>query len=385
MTTDSRHTSNLPTGLTGDFEGSGRAPVAPQPSSTDYSLVAAVGAQVDPPVNVVRHALHAWVESGAIAPVLAKPVEDALDELHRLAQNSQLLSRVAKGHWPQANTQLNLDSVVKRALDECAAMMHHRGVELHRSIRPVAVLVDLDLVTSLVRAAVECAARPGTRLFVLLDVKNWPAHALLNFKTTRAVVVAGKPDHTHDEPDTLNWQLVAEIAHAMGVTVQTTVTDEERAFTLEFPRTVKQLEGLTALEMDLGAESWMSTPSQALTGRRVLAITSDSALREDAKSICQAMGLMYDSVPTSAAAIRYCELEQPHLIVVDERIRNDQFNQLRADLLKAEPNFPFIEIGYDNGTLSIASWVSGNMTRVTRSELATQLPQALTLEFAKVL
>lgn len=374
-----------PTGLEGDLEGHSRPPTTPQPSSTDYSLVAAVGAQVDPPVNVVKHALHAWVESGAIAPGLAKPVEDALAELHRLAQNSQLLARVAEGRWQQAHAQLNLDSVVKRALDERAALMHHRGVELHRSIKPVAVLVDLDLVTSLVLAAVECAARPGTRLFVLLDVKNWPAHALLSFKTTRAVVVAGKPDHTHDEPDTLNWQLVTEIAHAMGVTVQTTVTDEERTFTLEFPRTVKQLEGLTALEMDVGAESWVSAPSQALAGHRVLVVTSDAALRDDAKSICRAMGLMFDSVPTSAAAIRYCELEQPHLIIVDERIRNDQFNQLRADLLKAEPNFPFIEIGYDNGTLSIASWASGNMTRVTRSELATQLPQALTLEFAKVL
>ncbi|MBK9572548.1 MAG: hypothetical protein IPO43_07350 [Rhodoferax sp.] len=385
MTTDSRYLNTVPPGLEGDMQDPSRPPTAPPPSSTDYSLVAAVGGQVDPPLNVVKHALHAWVESGAIAPGLAKPVEDALAELHRLSQNCQLLARVAEGRWQQAHAQLNLDSVVKRALDERAALMHHRGVELHRSIKPVAVLVDFDLVTSLVMAAVEYAARPGTRLFVLLDVKNWPAHALLSFKTTRAVVVAGKPDHTHDEPDALNWQLVTEIAYAMGVTVQTTVTADEHTFTLEFPRTVKQLEGLTALEMDAGSESWISTPSQALAGQRVLVITGEAPLREDVKSICRALGLMFDSVPTSAAAIRYCELEQPHLIIVDERIRNDQFNQLRADLLKAEPNFPFIEIGYDSGTLSIASWVSGNMTRVTRSELATQLPQALTLEFAKVL
>lgn len=385
MTTDSHHLNTLPPGLEGDLEGHGRPPAGPPPSSTDYSLVAAVGAQVDGPVSVGRHALNAWVESGAIAPGQAKPVEDALIELHRLSQNCQLLARVAEGRWQQTHAQLNLDSVIKHALDERATLMHHRGVELHRSIKPVAVLVDFDLVTSLVMTAVEYAARPGTRLFVLLDVKNWPAHALLSFKTTRAVVVAGKPDPSHDEPDMLRWQLIAEIAHAMGVTVQTAVTADERTLTLEFPRTVKQLEGLTALEMDAGAESWISTPSHALTGHRVLVITSEAPLAEDVKAICRALGLMFDSVPTSAAAIRYCELEQPHLIIVDERVRNDQFNQLRADLLKSEPNFPFVEIGYDSGTLSIASWVSGNMTRVTRSELATQLPQALTLEFSKIL
>ena len=118
MTTDSHHLNTLPPGLEGDLEGLGRPPAGPPPSSTDYSLVAAVGAQVDGPVSVGRHALNAWVESGAIAPGQVKPVEDALIELHRLSQNCQLLARVAEGRWQQTHAQLNLDSVIKHALDE---------------------------------------------------------------------------------------------------------------------------------------------------------------------------------------------------------------------------------------------------------------------------
>jgi hypothetical protein len=339
---------------------------------------------MDPPVNVAKHALHGWIESGAIAPNLAKPVQDALAELHRLSQNSQLLARVAEGRWRQSHEQINLDSVVKRALDERVALMQHRGIELHRSIKPVAVLTDLDLLTHLILAAIDCTARPGTRLFVLLEVKNWPAHALLSLRTTRAVVVTGRPEHTHDEPDPLNWHLLTEIARALGVTVTSTGSEDERTLTLEFVHT-KQLDGLTATEMDSGAESWGSTPSHAMAGNRVLVLTSDTSLGEDAKSICRAMGLMVDSVPTSLAATRYCEMEPPQLIVLDERLHDKQFDQLRADLLKAEPNFPFIEIGQDNGTLSISSWTGDSMTRVTRKEMASQLPQALTLEFAKIL
>lgn len=385
MTTDSRYTNTLPAGLdAGDLGGPRKEPAPPEPSLSDYSVVAALGTLMDPPVNVAKHALHGWIESGAIAPNLAKPVQDALAELHRLSQNSQLLARVAEGRWRQSHEQINLDSVVKRALDERVALMQHRGIELHRSIKPVAVLTDLDLLTHLILAAIDCTARPGTRLFVLLEVKNWPAHALLSLRTTRAVVVTGRPEHTHDEPDPLNWHLLTEIARALGVTVTSTGSEDERTLTLEFVHT-KQLDGLTATEMDSGAESWGSTPSHAMAGNRVLVVTSDTSLGEDAKSICRAMGLMVDSVPTSLAATRYCEMEPPQLIVLDERLHDKQFDQLRADLLNAEPNFPFIEIGQDNGTLSISSWTGDSMTRVTRKEMASQLPQALTLEFAKIL
>lgn len=385
MTTDSRYTNTLPAGLdAGDLGGPRKEPAPPQPSLSDYSVVAALGTLMDPPVNVAKHALHGWIESGAIAPNLAKPVQDALAELHRLSQNSQLLARVAEGRWRQSHEQINLDSVVKRALDERVALMQHRGIELHRSIKPVAVLTDLDLLTHLILAAIDCTARPGTRLFVLLEVKNWPAHALLSLRTTRAVVVTGRPEHTHDEPDPLNWHLLTEIARALGVTVTSTGSEDERTLTLEFVHT-KQLDGLTATEMDSGAESWGSTPSHAMAGNRVLVVTGDTNLGEDAKSICRAMGLMVDSVPTSLAATRYCEMEPPQLIVLDERLHDKQFDQLRADLLKAEPNFPFVEIGQDNGTLSISSWTGDSMTRVTRKEMASQLPQALTLEFAKIL
>lgn len=385
MTTDSRYTNTLPAGLdAGDLGGPRKEPAPPEPSLSDYSVVAALGTLMDPPVNVAKHALHGWIESGAIAPNLAKPVQDALAELHRLSQNSQLLARVAEGRWRQSHEQINLDSVVKRALDERVALMQHRGIELHRSIKPVAVLTDLDLLTHLILAAIDCTARPGTRLFVLLEVKNWPAHALLSLRTTRAVVVTGRPEHTHDEPDPLNWHLLTEIARALGVTVTSTGSEDERTLTLEFVHT-KQLDGLTATEMDSGAESWGSTPSHAMAGNRVLVVTSDTSLGEDAKSICRAMGLLVDSVPTSLAATRYCEMEPPQLIVLDERLHDKQFDQLRADLLKAEPNFPFIEIGQDNGTLSISSWTGDSMTRVTRKEMASQLPQALTLEFAKIL
>ena len=131
--------------------------------------------------------------------------------------------------------------------------------------------------------------------------------------------------------------------------------------------------------------AWMGNASGIMAGRRVLIVSSDIKLREDAKTVCRGLGMMVDTVPTSQMAVRFCEMEQPQLIIVDERFKDEQFDELRADLLRMQPNFPFIEVAYESNTLTMAGWMGENMTRINRDKLAQQLPEALAIEMSKVL
>ena len=225
---------------------------------------------------------------------------------------------------------------------------------------------------------------PCYRLEVSLEIKDWPAHGLLRIKTLQS-------DRTKDptpEPDAekLSWHLVTEIGRAVGATLDRVKSPGETLLMIEFPRTVREMDGLTAMEVELGIPSAIGTSSRVLAGHRALIVTSDVKLREEVKRICGAMGLVVDNVPSSLLAVHRCEAEPPDVIVVDERFNDERFDQLRLRLTHKQVNFPMVEIAYGgNSAQATAGWGGDTMTRVSRTELASQLPQALALEMSKTL
>ena len=115
-------------------------------------------------------------------------------------------------------------------------------------------------------------------------------------------------------------------------------------------------------------------------------VTSDVKLREEVKRLCGAMGLVVDNVPSSQLAVQRCESEAPDVIIVDERINDERFDQLRGDLTLKQANYPLVEIAYGGSPAqATVGWGGDNMTRVSRAELAAPLPRALALEISKLL
>ena len=122
-----------------------------------------------------------------------------------------------------------------------------------------------------------------------------------------------------------------------------------------------------------------------MAGHRVLLVTVDEAVRGQVKQVCRSMGLQLEVVPSSLQAERICEMDKPHMIVIDERVRDARFEALWEDLRRFDSNLPFIEITNAADTLEMASWVSGSMARVGRGSLAAHLPSILVFELAKVI
>ena len=236
----------------------------------------------------------------------------------------------------------------------------------------------------LVDAALEWALSRGRKLVITLEMKNWPEHGMLLIRASEGVALAQAPGADADVAgNTLAWYLLVETASAMGVSVDRITSSAESTLMIEFPRTVKRLEGLTAVEIDTGYDT-LYGDSKPMAGHRILIITNDDLIRHEVQSAARTMGLTTDFVLDSRQAVRFCELDPPHMVIIDERVRDPVFEELASDLRRVDANFPFIEIASASNVLEMAGWMSDSMTRVSRDGLRTQLGSILAMELAKV-
>lgn len=356
---------------------------APPPPSPDFLLAGMIGSQLSEPLAVISHVLDEFTRTRGITGEQIRQLRSSVALARSVAMQSQQIARLAGGRLRQSHERLKLDDMLRDALHGRSKLFGKRGVELYQKLSPIEVIVDAGLLSSLIDAAIEWAMTVGRRLMVTLEMKNWPEHGLLSIKVSDSIVGPAH-EQSREEQDTVGWVLLTEIARAMGVPVERATSSFETSLLLTFPRTVKQLEGLTAVEVDTGFDSMFSN-SQPLAGHRILVISEDEKLGSDIKLVARGLSLVVDFVPTTWQAVRFCELDTPHMVIIDERVRDHIFDELRADLKRTDPNYPFVEIAKQSNTLEIAGWMSDSITRLSRDALRSQLPSILTLELAKVM
>ena len=381
MTTDQWFSSTVPAPL----EGMPQSAPGPDPNEAarrlEFEVTGAASAELATVLDKLRKALDALIGTGTLNRTQTQPMEAAIEEATRIVMHGRLLAKIAGGSVRQSQVQTKLDQILRQALDKRLRNPDH-GMQVQRHIKPVAVVVDRDMATALIDAVLDWALGPGKRVDVSLEIKDWPAHGLLRI---HAVETVQTPDDT-EEHERLCWHLIAELCRAIGATLDRVKSPGQTLVMIEFPRTVREMEGISAMEVDLGTASGAGDTARVLAGHRALIISSDVKLREEMKKICVDMGLAVDTVPSSLLAAQRCEQEPPDLIVVDERFNDERFGQMRQRLLGRQANFPMIEIAYaSDAPLSLEGWGSGGMTRVSRVHLASQLPQALALEMSKIL
>ena len=379
MTFDNRYSSTVPAPLEGMVPASASVETAPELRRPEFEATGAAGTELAAVVGQLRQQVTALAVSLHLTSAQAGPLLHLLDDAARIGMQGRLLAKLTSGSVRQHNGQVRLDVLLGQLLDVRSASARP-AIPVRRAIAPASVIVDRDLVTALIDTALDWAMEPGRALEVSLQIKDWPAHALLWISwVTEARPVAQEP-----APERLGWYLILEIAHLLGVTIDRVRSPGQMLLMLEFPRTVQEFEGLTAMEVEFGAPNAVGDSSSVMAGHRALIISSDVKLREEAKRVCRDMGLAVDNVPTSMLAAKRCATDPPDILIVDERFNDEQFQQLRSQLCVRQPDFPVVEIVY-HGAPPVAAWGDDGVTRVARSEVLTQLPQALTLEMSKLL
>ena len=370
------------------------APAAPAAAPAGPQLAGAIGAELARPVARMAQAaqsLRTRLANGD--PELAE-LEAGIAQAHQIALRSQQVARLAAGRLRQSHEKLSLHTILHDLLLEQHAPLAARGVALSHHLRPVDIIVDPGLLVSLLQAAIDWAAEQGSQLRVKLSMKNWPENGLLAIQALCGAQGARDPQGERD-PDSLLWFLLQHIAVAMGVLASRQVDADGATVQLEFPRTVRNLSGLTALDVEprgsaaqgQGADPGFGDTVGAgkhLKGASILLVTDDPQLRHEVTKVCQRLNLRMDASPTTRQAARFCELATPHLIVIDERLHDAQFEQLRADLLRHNSHFPVIEIATTDECFAMSAWEDGSASRVGRGNIAQHLPAALALELNKL-
>lgn len=372
-----------PTAVEGSKQGEGEN-AAPITDPSDFMLSGTIGAQLSEPLAAIDQVVQDFTRTRSISRSQIKILREGIALARRIAMQSQQISRLASGRLRQSHERLSLDSIVNQALDDHAKAFKLSGLELYRHIKPVDIIVDPGLLSSLIDAAIDWAAERAQRLVVTLEIKNWPENGLLWLKASQTIATS-TDNLPVEERDSISWYLLTQIAQVMGVSINRVGSPGEVMLMIEFTRTVKQLEGLTAVEVHAGGDSAFMSESKPMAGHRLLLVTTDDFLRTSVRQICRSMGLVLDTVATTEQAIRFCEMDKPHMIMIDERLRDTAFDELRADLHRYDPNLPFVEITDQPGMLEMASWVSGSMTRVSRESVKTQLSTIIVFELAKVM
>jgi hypothetical protein len=357
--------------------------MAPTPQQFDPLLVPGViGAELARHAAAVDGVLQMFKRTKAITRGQMGTLRSASDAVQRIGIYSQQFTRLAGGRLRQSHERLSLDQLMQGVIADNDWRYYDAGLHIEHRLQPVEVIVDPGLLVSLLEVAVDCAARYGQAIGIWLHIKNWPEYGVLTLKARPHVAVPqARPEEAEDP---IEWVMLLQIAQAMGVLVTREVHADHTCLTMEFPRTVKQLEGLTAIEVDSGGDSTLMSESKPLAGHRVLLVTNDERLRWEVRDVCHDMRLVLDLAPSTAQAIRYCERDKPDMILVDERLHDEQFDLLRGDLLRYDVNFPCVEIATRPNVMEMASWVGDRMSRVSRQDLRQQLPSMLAMELAKV-
>ncbi len=356
-----------------------------RPAESDYVLSGVIGRQLSVPLADMQKALEEIENTQHLSLTNMMVLRSGVNLASRLAMHSQQIARLAGGRLRQSHEKLKLDVLLSTALQDRAETFRSLGIETFQRIHPVEVIVDAGLLYSLIEAALDWACGLGRKLTVTLEIKNWPEHGLLILKTSHIVGNLHADDGAgHPSEDTIGWYLINAISVAMGLSINRIASVADTSLVIEFTRTVKRLSGLTAVEMQTSPES-MYGDSRAMAGSRLLVITDDARLQAEIRSICRGTGLVVDCVLNAEQGIRFCELQLPHLVIIDQLMRGYVFDQLYEDLRKTDPNFPFIEIASAANTLEMAGWTSDTMSRLSRDVMGRHLAESIVMDLSKVM
>ena len=359
------------------------------PARADMDIAGAMGLQLSDPLADMQRVVHDLISTGKISRSQVQLLSASIEAARRIAMQGQQLARLARGKLRQSHERLNLDAVIRQALAERMSFFQQRRVSPTQDLERVELVVDPGVLSSLIETALDWIVERNQDLSVQLrHGAGDGARAELILRATLRSDAAGAGSARRSgedaESERLSWYLLVELARAMGAHVVRDVEGDTTELGIGFPRTVRQLEGLAAVDSEhMGTDSWLASDSRSMAGLQVMLVTGDAELAVDVTAICQNMGLHVVQAASSQMAARLCETGQPNLIVVDERSVDARFETLLGELLAANPQFPSIEIARDANSLAMTSWMGDVTTRISLDSVRAQLPQALTLELAR--
>lgn len=351
------------------------------------NLVSQIGVEIAEPLTSALERINALIGTGRIDRHSLRALRDEVESARRIGMIGQQLDRFAVGRVRQSHERMPLADVVNGVLAHRSRETTARGVRLAPSLAPADVLVDASLLFSLLNATVDWSlANAQSQVDFSIDVKTWPAHAVLSCRFARRPVdpLADGVGTTRSRGlDSLTWRLIEQTAWTMGLVLGRCDDTHRTTLTLEFPRTVSDaaVEGAGNLELNDGFAA--SHNSQPLAGSHVLVVASRRDLRMSIREALRDMGLLIDFVNSVDEAMAFCREGLPHALVIESIQTSPRFERFREELNREVSGFVFIEVIEQGTTFEMSGFDGTSMARVGRDVLSHALPSALMFELSR--
>ncbi|MBL0423303.1 hypothetical protein JI739_23405 [Ramlibacter sp. AW1] len=342
------------------------------------ALAEVIGRSLARPVETLNTLLEQAQAAGTGSEAWRASLRDAVEQTHRVGIRSQQLARLASNGVRQSHEKLALHAIVLDLLVQRRPAFGRQGIALQQHLEAVDVIVDPGLLLSMLEALIDWAADHGERIAIKLAMRNWPRHAVLSVRTSRAPRI--------EEPallDDIAWGLATHAARALGVVLTREVSGEAMMATVEFPRTVDRLSGLTALDVDRAGpdSSRISSQTGRLAGLQVLLVTDDRRVQREVAAVCDSLKLKLELAVNPTEGVHHSERLQPELIIMDETLRSDALLEHVRRQFGERPHFHALEITDRETGFEISSWEQAGLGRISRDSIAAQLKTVLAIEF----
>lgn len=351
-----------------------------------YDLLTQIGSEVAGPLTAALERVTTLGATGRIDHTGLRALREEIEGARGAAMIGQQMARFATGRVHQTPEAVSLTDLLRDVLLQRTREVQARGLEFRPSFKPISVLADPSLLFALANTLVDwLLAHSRGPVALKLDLKTWPAHALLSCRFMHR-----PPDEVEDPRaptdllalDTMPWRLFERMARAMGLLLTRSGTASECRIELEFPRTVRtDMGGMSAIEIDDGL---LASPhnSRPQAGSHVLVLASRRELRTQVRDAVRHMGLMLDFVGSIDEAREFCTGGLPHAVVYESALGGARFEQWHQELLGEMMDLVFVAIEEDGNAFEVSGFRSP-VARVGRNSLATALPSVLAFELSR--
>ncbi|MCU0762751.1 MAG: hypothetical protein ACK40L_02255 [Hydrogenophaga sp.] len=341
-------------------------------------LLAGLADQVTEGVSALQNQIDQLLARGRISRQEHHALSVPVGRIKLAGLSTQQINRFYGGRIRQSHEKINMADLVEGVLQERKKELALLGIVLRRKLKPVDVLIDPTVAHTFVNAVLDWALPYGNRVDLRLDLNNWPPHARLLVR----VANDGLPPSSGLADDNLSWMLIRQIAaSAGGIDIDRQIADDGIQFTALFNRTVKAVDGISAVELSDDHSSMF----KSLAGTYVLTISPALQIRADVRDALREIGISSDSVVDFRQARDAVNARMPNLIVVDAEMKGEEFEAFRRELLRDVFELPFVEISPDDSSFDMAGFGEFSMAKVGRGNVREALGTAVMFELAKMM
>jgi hypothetical protein len=353
------------------------------------SLIAQLGSEVASTLSSALERVAVLQATGRIDRENLAALHAEIDLARRAGIMGQQVVRLSHGDVQLSRERLDLTALLREALRQRSREIDTHGIEVRQQFAGALVMSDATLLFSLLQTVLDwCFEHAVSRIDMKLEVKNWPAHAVLAVKFAHqqpdAVDSGAMPmaDEQASELNTMSWRLLQQTAAVLELTLDRDELPGKTELQLEFPET------LAPRVEPAGTTDFQETVSptlslQPLAGSHVLVLAARREVRNVVREALRSLSVVLDFASTVDEVQAQCAESMPDALVYEASLGGQRFKRLRSELLAVSPRLALVEISEEGKAVQVLNQGGRQFTSVGRDAIIESLPEALKFELAR--